>query len=261
MEPLNQLVGAVWGEIKTGKSTLALTWDKPLVHLDFDQGFHRAEPNFAQFKVTKVPRDQAIESYLVPGVDIITKPYQMPVKWGQTLTGYIDLWNAVVNDLRAAYESPIVKTLCIDTGSVFWNLRTGAQLEKAQQRNPNRTRLQQIEYGEPNSDMRAMLGACRTYNKNLITVHHVGGVYEAKLTAQGVEEVRVGDTYSGWTQTGALVDIVLRTHKLANNGAKPQIDVEILTCGLTLEAEGVKVPNASFDTILSVINSLRESNG
>lgn len=261
MEPLNQLVGAIWGEIKTYKSTIACTWPKPLAHLDFDLGFHRAEPQFAHLNVVKVPRDQPIGAYLANG-DIITKPYQMPVKWGTTVSGCIELWNLVVADLKAIYENPRIQTLCIDTSSVFWNVRTGAQLEKAQTRNPSRTRLQEIEYGEPNTDMRAMLGACRTYNKNLILVHHVGGVYREKLTAQGSESVRVGDTYAGWTHTGGLVDIILKTSSLSTNGQGPrQVETEILTCGLTLEAEGIKILDANFDSILAVVNALRGANG
>jgi hypothetical protein len=266
MEPLSQLIATTWGPIKTGKSTLALTWPKPMVHMDFDQGFHRAEPNFLNLKVVKVPLGEPLEKWLPialgQGAEIITKPYPLPVKWGSTVAGYIDLWNEIVGDLKVIYENQYVQTLCMDTGSVFWEIRVQAQLEKAQQRNATRTRLQEIEYGEPNSDMRAMLGACRTYGKNLITVHHVGGVYEPKLTAQGTESVRVGDTYSGWKHTGALVDIILKTNKIeAVNGQPAQIEAMILTCGLTLAAEGQVVPDASFESILALVNSLRGANG
>jgi hypothetical protein len=138
----------------------------------------------------------------------------------------------------------------------MWSIRTRAHLEKAQVRNPDRIRLQQIEYGEPNTDMAAVLGACRSYSKSLVLLHHVGGIYEARLTAQGTEEIRIGDTFDGWSKSGNLVDIIMRTYK---NGITT--GVEVIDCGLTLAAEGKKIENATFQIILDEINRLRGTDG
>ena len=134
----------------------------------------------------------------------------------------------------------------------MWAIRTRAQLERAQVNNPNRVRLQQIEYGEPNTDMAAVLGACRAYGKNLLLLHHVGGIYESRLTPHGTEEVRIGDTYDGWSKSGNLVDVVRRTYKESGTTG-----VQFIDCGLTLAAEGQTLNPANFQSILDYMNQLR----
>jgi hypothetical protein len=252
---LNQLVAAIWGEIKTCKSTLALSWPKPMVHFDFDLGFHRAEPTLAGFSVLKVASGTPL-STLSLKADVITKPYPLKPKWGTKIEGCIALWNEIIADLKTVYEDPNIKTLVFDTSTLLWKIRTGAHLEKVQQKNPERVRLSQMEYSEPNADMGGMLGACRTYEKNLALVHHVGGIYQDKLTQQGVQSMRIGDTLDGFSHTGKLVDMIIHTDKVEADG-KAQIKAKILTCGLTLAAEGQEFINPSFDKILACVNSLR----
>jgi len=254
IDPLDSLVAVAWGLLKTGKTTLGLSWPTPMVHFDFDLGLHRAEPMFVQagFKILKVPSDVPLEGNIDPSYHIISKQFPMPVKWGPTLQGYMNLWNLLLMDFKAAYEHPQVRSLIGDTGGSMWAIRTRAQLEKAQMSNPTRTRLQQIEYGEPNTDMAAVLGACRAYKKNLLMLHHVGGLYEPKLTSHGVEEVRIGDTYDGWSKSGNLVDVVMKTYK--ENGST---GIEFIDCGLTLAAEGTKLNPATFTSILDDLNRLR----
>jgi hypothetical protein len=46
MDPLDFLVAVLWGPLKTGKTTVGLSWPTPMIHFDFDRGFHRAEPPF-----------------------------------------------------------------------------------------------------------------------------------------------------------------------------------------------------------------------
>lgn len=252
------LIMGIYGDIKTGKTSLALTAPKPLVHFDLDQGFERAEPRVAKFRIKRIPPNGPnLTEDLFQNYDIVTKPYQIPLRFsGQKVHGMIGLWEMFLEDYRIACTSPHVKSLVVDTGTVLWAVRTQAHLEKIQKERPERTNLIQIEYAVPNADMRAVYGAARTYGKNLIITHHLGGVYEQKLTPQGVQEIRVGDTWAGFSGMGAIVDMVART-TLQRNPLAVVLKVE--TCGYTLALEGQTFTNPDFTTLLEAINNLRRS--
>jgi len=288
MDPVTQLRICLWGEIKTAKSTFALTFPKPLVVFDLDQSFDRAMPRYmAQNPATRLRRlyqqnGQMTDANLV-GADIIAKTYHPPVKWGKRPLGFVDFWNHLVQDIILTYETDHIKSLAFDTGTVLWSVRTDAHLERAQSSNPGRINLIQIEYAEPNADMRACYGGARAYGKNLVSIHHVGGKYESKLTdkgqekkmriAQGLlpadgqtelnsrdyEDVRIGDTWAGFNGVGRIVDLIARSGKVQLSTSNIQPTLEILDCGWTLTAEGITVPNPTFENVLVLINTLREA--
>ncbi len=267
-----QLLLCIWGEIKTAKSSIGLTFPKPLMHFDFDMGFHRAEPRVSHLKILKVPWDQPL-SNVIPQVapdnppDIITKPYPKPIKFpGQKVFGMLDLWeNHIVPDVMSVCAAPWIVSVNFDTGSVMTEVAQAAHLERAQQREPGRTQLTQIEFGKPNGELRALYDAMKTYGKNLASVHHVGGVYQESFVPHGnsvkKESVRIGDTWQGFTGTGKAVDVIGRMEIIrgAVNGSKPTPQMTIVTCGLTLTAEGIPLLNPTYEGILSLINGLRGS--
>ncbi len=265
MEPLSTLVLGVWGEIKTAKTTLGLSFPKPLFHLDFDQGIDRALPRFLDCRVLRVPDNTPLSQVNMQGADIITKPYILPIKWpGQAIQGLIKLWESVMDDMRVACESSYIKSIIPDTGSGMWKMCTLAHLERLQLKDPNRQSIIQIEYGRPNGEMRAMFSAGRKYYKNMAILHHVGGMYEEKFVPDGKgglkkESIRIGDTWDGFGGMGQFVDIVAKTHKGSTDGSAPPLSLTFETCGLTLAAEGMNIPTPSYDSILNLINGLRSS--
>lgn len=263
MEPISQLRMGLWGRVKTGKTTVALTWPKPLVHFDMDLGFERAEPNFAHLKILKVPFGQPLSAHLpgahANGIDIITVKYMPPIKWGTRPQGYIEWFNRVATDIMAAFEADWIKSIVYDTGSMLNKNRTSAQLELVQQRDSSRVNLIQIEYGPRNDDMRNMHAAGASYGKNFVVVCHQEPVYEQKLTSRGIESIQVPGqfTWDGFGELDRYVDIVLRTDKLIPDNGKIACEGTILTNGYALESEGQKVSPATFDTILAVTNYYR----
>jgi len=268
MDPVDNLLLCSWGDIKTAKTTLALTFPTPIFHQDFDFSFRRAIPRIEQnnpnIKVVIIPANVVATVPLIESADIVSKQYQMPVKLSRgNVKGSLGLWeNEVIPDFIAAVMSPKIKTIVVDTGTLFRKLNTDAQLERAQisaQRN-GRTResLSQIEYGIPNTEMRGLISAVRTYGKNLCITHHIGGIYQDVLKPNGSESVRIGDTWDGFNQLGAYVDVIVRT--TIDKTTTPGISVpmaHIETCGYTLEAEGMALPYPSFESLLGLINGLR----
>lgn len=261
LQPIERLIMGIWGPVKTAKSTLALTLPKPLVHIDLDQSVDRALVRFQDCTIQRVPYGVPL-SQVQLNFDITTKPYQLPVKWGEKVSGMVDLWALLWADLQVICESNEIASLVIDTGTILRHINVQMYLEKAQQVNNTRTSLSPIEYGKPNAEMRAFLGAPRTYGKNLAIVHHVGGIYEEHMIPDGrgnikKESIKVGDTWDGFTATDQFVDIMLRTNKIVLDGNVPKPEAIVEICGYTLAMEGKTIEDASFDKILTMINSLR----
>ena len=263
MEPITNLVIGSWGDVKTAKTTLGLTFPKLAVHFDLDLGFTRAKGRIpSSVKVIEVPWNLPLQAGIFTQGDLISKAYRLPIRFPkQTIHGMLELWESqIIPDVVLCMESPLVKSILFDTGTVMWNVGKDAQLQRAQANNKSRTSLLSIEYATPNQEMRAVLGAAKHYGKNLYIPHHIGGKYEQQLTASGTESVRVGDTWDGWNHLGAIVDVIGRTEITPGvNGAGPTPQFIIDTCGYTLKAEGIKLPNPTFDSILSIINSIRDA--
>lgn len=257
--PVQILSLGLWGDIKTAKTTLALTAPKPLFHADLDLGLDRAISRFANDHVTQIdhPLSTLLESRTLHDNEIVSRPYLIPMLWpGQSMQGMLTMLNTVVTDVAAAYACPNIKSVIIDTGTVLWTLATNAHLERVQQTNSQRQRLQQIEYARPNSELRTLYSAARTYRKNLIITHHMGGIYKERLTDHGVESVRIGDTWAGFSGMGAIMDIVVRT-AISRNDAIPVPMIKIETCGYALALEEQELTNPTFDMLLGIINNLR----
>jgi len=258
---IESLILGSWGDIKTAKTTLGLTFPKPLVHFDFDQGFHRAAPRFSGFNILKLQLNEPLSpAHLASGADIISKPYLMPVKFpGQKTNLDMQLLDSyIIPDMVTACQATGVKSICLDTGTVLWHCVTDATLQRIQQNNPSRQQLIQIEYRRANSDMRALCLLPRAYGKHLYITHHQTANYQSLV--QGQEAVRVGETWDGWNRIGGVVDTVVYTsiqRSMIPGTIPPQQrsipQGTILTCGLTLAAEGKVLDNPSFEDILSCI--------
>jgi len=258
---IEQLVIGSWGEIKTAKSTFGLSFPNPLVHLDFDLGFERASNRIPpNLQIVRVPYNIPLTEKILSQGDIITKMYKIPIRFPkQAIAGILALWEEqIIADIITILGMERIKSILYDTGTVMWGLDKDAQLERAQQNNKTRINLTEIEYATPNQEMRAVLGHCKYYGKNLYIPHHVGGIYEERLTNTGTKSVRVGDTWDGWKHMGAIVDVILKT-QISRNGQGITPEATIETCGYTLSAEGLTLANPTFESILNTINTLMES--
>ncbi len=206
---LDNIIGivAVVGPEGSCKTSMGLTFDKPLVHFDLDVGgFRRAKWRLPEG--TRVVCLQAHENIadIKPGsFDILTKPFPRPVELSRLLgteatqvstriqvqfprkvTGMHELWQKIVRDFVTVCQWPEVVTIMIDSGTLFWFIDHRGYLQELQQKqllkwqndpahknqpfdeNDYRERLQPIEYAEPNDRMTQIFHTARAFNKNLV---------------------------------------------------------------------------------------------
>ena len=260
----------VYGEVKTAKSSIGLTFPRPMVYINFDQGFHRAAWRFPHYKVEHLNNLDSMADIInrTNGQsDVYLRTYQLPFVWpGKKAQGYIQIYdNLLLHDFVALYSDPRIKSVVIDTGSLLWSFICDTHLERLNTFKP-RENLLQYDYRRPNLDMRTIIGSARHYGKNLCVIHHVGGVYENRKQGKIDVSVKVGETWSGWKEMGGLVDIVGRTYKeevvqgpngaLVTQKCMPYLVPE--KCGLTLAAEGQRINDPTFDNIMAAINHYRQ---
>ena len=268
--PVDRLFTVVWGPIKTLKTTMLLTSPTPLVHLDFDGGIDRAIWRFPNYKIEKLwspVNKEHFDQLVAQGTDIISIQYRMPLDWpGQKKRGYLELVDNITSDIFVASINPDVKTIGVDTGSILWRAEHQAHLERVQGRSAESTRqsLLPVEYARPNSDMHSLHQNMKELGKNIISIHHVGGIYNDVVDKGSgkVQSVRVGDTWEGWNKIGNMADVICQAYFpppsyediAANRQPLPKLFIQV--CGLTLEAQGISTL-MDFGALRDTINALR----
>lgn len=250
---------ATWGEIKTCKTTLGLTFPKPIIMLDLDRGFHRAKQRFTQYKILELQIGESLlPAHIDSGAEIIVVPYQIPIKFpGQRSSDALVIWDRIIQDVLTGCSHPLVKTIYYDTGSVLWLLCREAHLERIQSEPGKGAKqsLGQFEYTKPNSEMRTLFTMPKAWGKNVIIAHHMAPKYEDAAKGGNsltTEKVQTGYTWDGWNRVGGVVDVIGQTYIERNGqGSIPTLAIE--TCGLTLAAEGKIIQQPTYDLILSTI--------
>lgn len=293
---IDSLLIGLYGDIKTGKTSFMLSMPKPLVDFDFDQSFDRAAARIltqqAGLTYKKVMPEEDLTDEVLDSYDIIVRQYDMPLKMpGAPLEGFVDLWEGkLIPEFLKTLNHAKIKSIGIDTGTLFWMADHQAQLERVQRESSNKTRqrLLPVEYARPNAEARSLLSAVRNKRKNLVAVHHVGpkhGPGYETVRRGGREEkvfkpdMLIGETWSGFSHLGQIVDVVCRsrieqgcetcgtsfadspstrlehgTHQLTGK-VVPTTEIEY--CGYSLQANGMKLENANFDSIYNSVNAMR----
>ena len=243
------MIAAFWGEEKSGKSTAALGFPMPIYHADFDFGFERISHRY--------------KKELEEGL-IVTKPYPIPMevdafvtKIGRRIAGVREKYEEFIMDYVAALQDKKYQTVVIDTATQLWEIiRQGFLQEKQELQEPKdklRERLMPIEYAEPNSRMRQILYAARSFNKHLVLTHYARDEYAPRSTPQGIEEMRTGNKeLDGFKYTLGLADIVIRTERKSN-----EFYGTVTTCGLAIEMEGLIIKNPSYEAIMELLKRVR----
>lgn len=293
---IDSLLIGLYGDIKTGKTSFMLSMPKPLVDFDFDQSFDRAAVRALHqeggLTYKKVMPDEDLTDDILNSYDIIVRCYDMPLKLpGMPLEGFVDIWEGkLIPEFLMTLNNPNIKSVGIDTGTLFWTIDHQAQLERVQRESSNkiRQRLLPVEYARPNTEARSLLGAVRNKRKNLVALHHVGPKhgpgYETIRRGNREEKVfkpdmLIGETWSGFSHLGQIVDVIARTrveqgcqtcgttfadtpssrlehgtHKL-NGSVVPTLEVE--HCGYSLSAGGMKFENPTFEGLYNTVNAMR----
>ena len=258
------MIVAIEGESKTGKTSLSLTFQKPLHHLDLDPGgFERAARRF-QAEVSSGSIKHT--TYFTP-LQAIKEKIGGAEKAGMVflptkrLKGYKELWYKLLGDYFTCLESKTIRVVVFDPFTAVWELCRHGYLQELQERqDPNekpRERLQPIEHGIPNTRMKSLLDAGREAGKDLVLVHSMTDVYEKRLVDGRVEEIVTGRDFAGWKYLESLVDLLLltristQTERVDNKTIVKHIpEAEVKLSGLGLDLLGVKFIDPSYDKIV-----------
>jgi len=275
---LDNIIAAICGEEGTGKTTMALTFPKPLRHFDVDVGGYRRA-------IWRLPAEN-VESKSYP------KPIQIDKLMGiqgspstrvtipKKVEGMKELWQQIVTDFVAACMDAEVKTVVIDSATLLWSICHNSHLQELQERqlsrynagrpsrpfdeNDYRERLQPVEYGPANDRMRTILHTARSYSKNLILTHYPTDEYGTIPDGKGnMVEGKTGKIIlDGFKETKKLVDLVVwcSIKETINAGVSEKQPVcKITKCGLEgagLKAVGLEIP-ATYEGIVNIVNLLK----
>ena len=273
---------SIWGETKTCKTTLALTFPKPLVHFEFDPGgLEWAAHKFVGEAITSTP-------YAVPiqlGVDKEGKGNRIPTLHPFQLRGIKELWYKVLADYNKALEDKSIQTIVMDTATQLQQIDRAGYLQEKQeaQFNPNgtlppgeklRQQLQQFEYTEPNARMRSIIYAVRIHKKNLVLVHFAADEYITRPNSQtgSLESVTSGKIIlDGFKETERLVDMEIYTYTVGTiikqqvipNINQPQSLSPwgiIMKSGLgSISVVGSRIQEPTYDKIMKLVEMARDA--
>lgn len=268
----------ICGDEGTCKTSMALTFPKPLHHFDVDVGGYRR----AAWRLDT--KDIVSNSY--------PKPIQVQKLLGQTGTpstrvsipkkveGMKELWQKIIQDFVDACMDDKVRSIVIDSNTLLWNICHQSHLQELQERqlihhkrnkpnvpfdeNDYRERLQPMEYGPANDKMRTILHTARSFQKNLILTHYPTDEYGAMPDGKGnIVEGKTGNKIlDGFKETVKLVDLVvwLSVKETVNKGVKTRTPTARITkCGLEgmgLDAVGMEIP-ATYEGITNLQRLMR----
>tara|TARA_Y100000310_G_scaffold328215_1_gene395979 strand:+ start:4602 stop:5378 length:777 start_codon:yes stop_codon:yes gene_type:complete len=236
-------ITTIYGEPGTIKSSIAITWPKPIAFYDLESGGHRAWG----FNELVEAGDITVRTFAVPHHSMITRY--------EKLSGYMEAWKALTSAMEADLQT--FETVVWDTGTVVWALDRDAFLQEIQTDNPGRKQLQQIEYGEPNRRITELFNLSRAFQTNLVITHHETDEYITLLDPMGrpiVDEnnrpVSVSTNNKvpeGFKHTVGLSDWVLRTTiaEVTKDGKVtpvPQATIDKSAYGLFLRRQVIDWP-------------------
>jgi len=254
----------IWGNDKSGKSSLALSFPKPIHHFEFDLGgYDRAIRRF-----TKERDDGLItsEPFIIGNMNEVT------IKQSKIIVGAKELWyEFLVKYLRFLNDKDII-TGVIDTGTLLYNLDCDAFLQEKQEIQfdskgnllPNerlRAILQPPEYREPNTRMRGIIYQAKAHGKNLVLVHHSRDEYKSTLDRKTgeIKEAKTGEKErSGFASLGDSTDLMLHTYTKQNRETKAtefycKVDEQSVPPGLV----GMEFENPTYDKIMDATRMIQ----
>jgi len=265
------LIINVEGQEGTGKSSFAYTAPLPIVAFSLDMGHMRA-----------------IYGKLYPeffdGLKVVVNPYKKPeVRWsngqatakveyepytGNDVTiyelptpmqldpnkveGFMAQWAYMLTIYAAAMQDANVSTVIVDTMTLAYKNKCDAYLEELNVKgNGTRKQLLQIEYGHPNEGIRTLYQLATATGKNLVAVHHLRDHYVSRMNTKGeIESVHDGTLETdGMRDTGRYVDITLRIEKTKDH----KLVSKMSKCGPNLAMEGVPIFDATWDSVMSMV--------
>ncbi len=255
------MIVGIWGNDKTGKTSLALSFPKPIYFMEFDLGgFDRAK---YRFKPHIESGEITYQKYVVPLQGI---PGEVTFRPSKIITGVKEFWYEFLQDyIGFLNRDNGIVTGVIDTGTLLWETICTAYLQEKQELQLDakgnvignkelRTSLMPIEYREPNIRMRGLLYQARVHEKNLILTHHSRDTYASRPNPKtGVfEEVRTDQKErAGFNSLGDSTDLMLNTFR-ENGVFKCRVCDESIPPSLV----GTVIDNPSWDKVHDMMEVL-----
>jgi len=265
------MIFILWGEDKSCKNTLAMTFPKPLVDMEFDiGGFDRANRNLPHLPIKdwvasgKIKLEQFVVPIQIGELDAVNAT----VRPSKIIVGIKEMFYQFAGKFIMHLKDPDLRTIVVDTGTLLYEDTCLGYLQELQEKQlplrPDgkgqdgkflRTQLQQQEYREPYTRMRGFIYQAKAHGKNLVLTHHASdkyGVVRQRDGSMGMD--KTGErTLHGWAQLGDGCDVYGRTY-WDPKAKKPYFNVELAE---VKELEGMTFEEPTFDKINTVIKMLR----
>lgn len=248
-------VVAIEGEVGTGKTSFALTFPKPIMHLDTDVGgFQRASWRFKDEIASGGIKSKTYHYPDRPSAKDLLRSISGKGSSANRMVGALDVWNALFDDYGEALDNKSISTIVFDSWTRVWRLCTAAFLEERRDKGMNVGGLMERDYGEPNNRMTSILDIGRKYGKCIVLVCHLDDERKDYLDDKGqrqsmVTGKRIADQ---WRRTSQLVDMVIRTELNSN---KPK--ATITQSKLVLDLTGIAYEEPSWTMVETAVRMLR----
>lgn len=262
----------IWGEDKACKSTLALSFPRPMVFMEFDiGGFVRACRNLPHLPI-KDWFDQGLiryEAYPLPMTFGKFDPASLTMKPSKLIVGMKELFYQFATSYIKHLQDKDIATIVIDTATILKTVTDDCYLQELQEKQlpldpvtglgsdkkPLRVQLLQIEYKEPNNRTRGIYYNAKSHGKNLVLVHHARDEYKPQLQKDGtIANSPTGKRErSGFATLGDSADVIVYTY-WDGKTKKPYCKVELAE---VKELEGMVFEEPSYDKIVKVIKMIR----
>ena len=268
--PEQPIVASLWGKEGLWKTTIALSWPKPIFDFEFDVGsFARASWRLTDAEQTlihliKYPQPMQIEKLTGVQKEGIT------LKFPKKIVGVKEVWQKFVGDFVKAVQLPReqCRTIIFDSSTMLWSIAHRGYLQEKQEvqlaKTPNmnendfREKLQTIEYGEPNSRMSSLIMTARSYDKNLVLIHYPRDVYGERLNNAGEKvEYKTGKVEpDGFKETRKLVDIEILAELGKDKNNQDTVVCKVgEKCALAYmgtKAMGLSLPESSYQGLVKL---------
>lgn len=264
------VIAAIWGKEGSGKTTMALTFPKPIVHFDIDVGgYDRAKwrLDMAGMKSTSYSLPIQIEKMMGGEKSGVT------IRFPKRVMGYREVWQKIIIDFVKACEDPKVKTIVMDSATQLWSICHNGLLQQKQEiqiaKEPNiqdsalRERLQPVEF--PNDRMRSLIYNARGAGKNLVLTHYPKPIYKERFDNKGELISYKSDEVEpdGFKDTTKLVDVVFWTYadeEKMDGGTKitprAKITIKCGIPGLGMQAVGLELSEPSYQGLDQLIEAM-----
>ena len=260
------MIFGLWGEDKSCKTTLALTFPKPLVFMEFDiGGFDRAIYRFnGDYQAGLIK----YEPYPLPMTFGRFDPSTLTVRPSKVVVGMKELFYQWASKYITHLRDPEIASIVIDTATLHYGVTCDCYLQEKQELQlplradgrgndgkELRTQLLQIEYREPNTRIRGIIYNAKAAKKNLILVHHARDEYKPMPQKDGgIASSATGRRErAGFGTLGDSADVIVHTY-WDSKAMKPFCKVELAE---VKTLEGMVFEEPTFNKIDKVIKMIK----